>query len=430
MEQRLKKLLLFIIASVLLIPLIQFRFHCITERKLGGYSMHQGELQPQLSDTSWLDGSFQTDFEVWYKYNFGFRNTFVRFNNQINYTVFDTCIASDMVVGKNGFLFYRNYLTAYCGQDYSGDEYISLNAAKIKELQDTLHKHDITLIVALAPGPASFFPEFVPDDYSLKSGVTTYSRLTSILKNSGVDFIDFNKWFSIMKGSSSYPLYTLSGTHWSCFGAALAADSLVKYVEAKRAIQLPTLEKSGLEISQSLRLPDNDIYAVANLWQDYIPQTVAYPKWQYVASGSEPPLNLLAVGDSYFDVILYNTDLRYKCFKSIDFWSYNSVVFNANGDLVNQACDLSAGDEIQKHQVVLLIATEANYGAMYWDFVNEAHQYFCLGNKSMPDPQLKSKRVGIIRDQKWFTLLRINAQNENISVDSTLNRTARALLNQ
>ncbi|TND09432.1 MAG: sugar O-acetyltransferase [Bacteroidetes bacterium] len=413
------------ICVLLLFPALQFSLNFVKEEWLGGYQQHKPEAA--FSKKAWFKGEFQENYEAWYNENFGFRNSFVRLNNQLLFSLYDTSQVFDMVVGKEGYLFYGNYIRAYTGQDYMGEEYIRSATGKIKNLQDSLEKRGITLVVVLAPGPASYFPEYLPEKYGREGEKTIYKSMVREMTANSVNLLDFNAWFRQMKPTAKHPLITLSGTHWSCYGVALAADSLVRYVGKKRNIAMPSLYIRKMVLTDEPHLPDNDIYATANLWSPFVKQRVAYPEWEYRQPANKTHLRMIGAGDSYFDVMMRNTKISPACFDRIDFWSYNEIVYYSDGSPHISTENISAGDEILKNQVVVLMATEANYGGMFWNFLDEAHDYFCNRNTQLPDPVIKKNKVMIMKDKGWFLTLQRIAQEEKISVDSVLNRTARAM---
>jgi hypothetical protein len=75
------------------------------------------------------------------------------------------------------------------------------------------------VLVILAPGKASYFPEFIPDEMATITKLNTnYEGYKAELKESTVPFIDAHQWFRNMKDTSRYPLFPKCGIHWSKYG--------------------------------------------------------------------------------------------------------------------------------------------------------------------------------------------------------------------
>ena len=171
----------------------------------------------------------------------------------------------------------------------------------MKLAQDSLAQSGIPLLVVLAPGKASFFPEYLPQQYDgVKSGLTNYDLFSAALQQQKINTIDFRKWFLNQKEKSKYPLYPSAGIHWSNYGSWLVMDSLIRFYEDYFKSDLISLIMSEPVFSDTLQSPDNDILEAMNLLNPPSYTRMAYPRvsWED-ASGKVKP-RLYAVGDSYF----------------------------------------------------------------------------------------------------------------------------------
>ncbi len=60
------------------------------------------------------------------------------------------------------------------------------------------------MIVVLAPGKGSYFPEYIPDNYRPDSiGKQNYTAYYNALHEQQIDVIGGNDWYTAMKDSSS-----------------------------------------------------------------------------------------------------------------------------------------------------------------------------------------------------------------------------------
>ena len=103
-HNRIKKWLLVIIWSSVLVFTLQYNLKIFKERELGGNSIKKPDVQ--FTFDGWFSGEFQKSYEDWYNENFGFAKTLVRFNNQILYSCLGVSHAEEVIVGKKGHLFY------------------------------------------------------------------------------------------------------------------------------------------------------------------------------------------------------------------------------------------------------------------------------------------------------------------------------------
>ncbi|MBL0050784.1 MAG: hypothetical protein IPP29_04270 [Bacteroidetes bacterium] len=102
----------------------------------------------------------------------------------------------------------------------------------------------------------------------------------------GINLIDFNKWFVQMKDTSSSKLFPQQGIHWSYYGAYLAADSIIKYIEDKRKCDLPDYVTS-FETNQKANYGDEDLEHILNLIYKLPEYKMSYPKISFAKDSTK-----------------------------------------------------------------------------------------------------------------------------------------------
>ena len=342
--------------GVLLLPLFQESTHLFTEKRLNGFFVPAKN--PTTKFENWWNGTFQDSFELAHNEQFGLRNSFVRIHNQFEYELFKRASTNGVIVGKNDYLYEINYIKAYNGEDFIGEKAINELTRKIKILQDTLAKRNITLIVAIAPGKASYFPEFIPDELLKKSKNTNYNWLDKSLMASGANYINFSRWFMNEKETSKYPLLSKTGIHWSRYGSTLAVDSLIGYVETQRRIDMPSLVMNGIYWSDSLHDPDDDLGSAMNLVFPIPTKRMAYPNYSFENPLNKAKVRMLLIADS-FGWNLFDIAQAPYSFSEINYWYYNNQVFRS-GERPLGAVDMNACMETEQNDVVFILSTEAN----------------------------------------------------------------------
>ncbi|MFY7669143.1 MAG: hypothetical protein ACOVQG_10385, partial [Crocinitomicaceae bacterium] len=170
--ERTKRIMFYSVLIGLSIPFIQFLTHFANEKALKGAIVEP--MKPELNWDSLQNCAFQEKFEEYYNEKFGFRPSFIRLNNQLKYWMFNKVQANGVVIGKNGYLFEYNYIKSYYGLDYIGRDGIAENVERLTYIQRKLKEMNKTLIVVLAPGKGSYFPEYFPDSCKRKKGQTNY----------------------------------------------------------------------------------------------------------------------------------------------------------------------------------------------------------------------------------------------------------------
>lgn len=362
--------LFFMLLCFLFVPLFQM----ITEIKEVKPLKGDVELTPRtkFSLNSWFNGFYQDSTDKYFNDNIGFRPWLVKLRNQISFSVFDIMNAKDVIRGKENYLYEVNYIKAYNGDDFIGLDSIDFKVKQIKYLQDKLESLGKTLIVYLAPGKGSFYPEYFPDAYTKPiTDKTNYKQYSKSLKLNNVNTIDCNKWFLSMKDTCNCMLYPKYGIHWSYFGMVKAADSLIKYIEQKRNIRMPQIQITHTEKSIRVQPGDYDIGDGLNLLFQLNSDTMCYPKIKWVSDKGTIKPKVIVIGDSFY-WSMYDMGICTNSFSLGGFWYYNNEVYPESHDKKVYVHQVDLNQKIKETDVFILMVTEANLSKFSWGFVEKA----------------------------------------------------------
>lgn len=418
---KIKNILFIFLLALLALPAIQHRFKIVNIRPLDGdFTLNQ---KPSYSWGSWMDGTFQAGFDSYLEDHIGFRNFFVRLNNQIDFSLFREANADGVVVGKDRMLFEYDYIRAYTGGDFIGKETINKKMRRLKFLQGHLKdKFNIDLLFILEPSKARFYPEYIPNRY-LKDGLssTNYEYFAQLANELNIHHIDLNKYFRQFKDTSTYLLYPKYGIHWSEYSIPIIADTLINYIESIRNIELPGYEVEKFIIGDSLADCDYDVGKTMNLlWQ--LPHPVMpYPVYSFQENNSGNRPMVLAVADSYY-WNFYNTRIPTHLFANEAFWYFNAKVypdFYIGEKWVNQ---LDIKTEIEKQDIILLSVTERFLYKFDWGFIDQVYDLYA------PDysGDIIYKYENLIRlDAQWFDRVQQVSVRKNIPLKQAINDEAR-----
>jgi len=408
------------IMLVLIIPFIQGKLHFMELAPLKG-SITQHE-EPRFTFKNWFSDEYQKQQETYLNETFGFRNLFVRANNQIAFSVFNKAKANGVIVGKKNYLFEENYIKAYYGTDFIGNDSISNRMQRLKFIQDTLAKLNKTLIVVFAAGKGSFYPEYFPDKVKKEKSITNYEKHVELAQSLGLNFIDFNKYFIENKTTSKYPLYPQYGIHWSYFGMSLAADSMIRYIEKNRNIDMPGLFWDKIEMSQP-KGTDYDIADGMNIKFKLKSFEMAYPNLQIQPAEGKTRPSVLMISDSYY-WDMYDFGIS-RAFSNDHFWYYNKQIFPESFKSPLETNQVDLKEQIARHDVIIIMATEANLPGFGWGFIENAYNVFNqtdakAGSDADFQEKLAAARLYIKSDKKWMEEIMKKAAKRKISVDSMI----------
>ena len=377
---------------------------------------------PEFSWPGWFEGSYQKEYENYLEDHIGLRNFFVRVHNEIDFSLYRKPKNTGIIVGSDDYLYQMDYIDAYLGKTFIGHEAINNKCHKIKAIQDTLSTYGTELIVVLAPGKASMFPEHIPERLLKDStGINNHDAYHAAFDEYGIKYIDFNTYFREIKDSSPYPLYHKAGIHWNTYGASLARDSIVRYMEDAKDIDMPDMSYEGIEMSALPRNTDYDVGDALNIFSRVHDQPMPYYYGHhYEVEGKARP-NLMVIADSYYWTI-YNLYGNNKLWNTHDFRYYNMQLFSqGNPDKELYAISVEA---MTQFDFIMPLYTEMNLHVMANDFFEQAYALL------FESERLEQIKTNIRNDSKWYQQIVDKANERGISEEEMLQKDALWLLIQ
>lgn len=186
--------------------------------------------------TAWSDvaeASFTAKpgvFEEFLNDHAAFRNQFMTLNAAVNYRVFGVVESSDVLLGKDEWLFYKNVSDSRSLDDYQGlnlysDDELAQIAANLEALQSALAPRGMRFAVVIAPNKEGVYSEYMPDSVPAAAGETKAEALVRYLAESTDVTVVYPKQ-TLIDGKSAAPTYYKQDTHWNAYGAFLASREL------------------------------------------------------------------------------------------------------------------------------------------------------------------------------------------------------------
>lgn len=376
-----KRLLFVSFIILMLMPFAEYHLKLFNPKPLDGAfeTLDKPELK-WFTWKSWFNEKFQNDFNKSLEANIAYRNYLIRLNNQLDYTFFKQTSTNKAIIGKSDCLYEEGYILDYIGANFLGKDSIDNLLQKTKKLQLFLKKHkNIDLIIVFEPGKASFFPEYIPDKYKVeKKTISNYKYFSEQSKLLKINNLDLNAWFMKMKNKSEYPLFPKYGVHWSTYGMCLAADTLIKFIENTRNIDLPEMYWYKINVTDKLKDVDFDIELTLNLLCELPHEKMAYPEIRFKNSGTKYKPNVLTIADSYYWSI-FNNKIPDNVFNNHQFWYYNTTIYpdiwGENAKYVDHTKDK---ENIEKQDVILIMVTELNLYKSFFGFVDKVYKLYEL----------------------------------------------------
>ncbi len=410
------------ILLLLVLPGIQHYFSIFPEKPLDG--AFELEKYPEFSKSAWLDNSWQKKMSRYLNEHLGFRPLLIRCKNQLDFTLFRKLNTEGIVDGKEDWLYEYDYIREYIGEDFVGEKIIDRRIRQFKFLQEYLKKEkNIDLVLVLEPGKATVLPEYIPEKYvPEKPPVTNTEVYLKKIKRYQLQYIDLDAYFRKLKDSVAYPLYPQYGIHWSEYGAFLAADSLLHYIEKIRNIRLPALQLDSVVVSQTPRFTDYDVGKTLNLLFPLpLKQHLAYPQFHFSSSGTEKKPMVLTIADSYYWNI-FNMGIPKYVFGNEAFWYFNKKVYPDTYLHPVNVEDLNLKKEIEKQHLIFLMVTKRFLYKFDWGWTQNA--FLLYAEYPQYESRLNDYLEGIFSYEPWFKKIIQKSLKEQIPLDSVLSNEA------
>ena len=160
----------------------------------------------------------------YFQEHFAFRNELVTGNALLHGRFLETSTADGVIQGKNGWLYYKDSLDDYLGQDLLSDRSLFNIADMLSMTQQALEEKGVNFLFTIAPNKNSLYGDNMPYYDKLKvSDQTNRENLEGWLKTEKVAYADLYQ--ALMEEDEV--LYHARDSHWNNKGAALAADVLM-----------------------------------------------------------------------------------------------------------------------------------------------------------------------------------------------------------
>ena len=431
----LKYLLLWCSLGLLIFPQVQTKYHLFAEKPLNGVYRHA--IEPVNSWNSWIDGKYQDSLSKYLNENIGTHNTLVRINNQVNFSLFRFYNEKNFLVGEKNYLFEDYYINAYKGLDFIGYANMRKRVEGLQLLQERLKNLGITFIYVIEPSKVGIYPEYVPEYCHLvKPDTSNYIALSEILAEPRykINYIDFYRYFKLIRDTVSYPLYPVAGVHWSTYSSqTMVTDSLLRFMEHASGRHLLPFRLSEVTWTKDLIPPDNELAETMNLLLPFPFEPMPYGKYTTGdTTGCFYP-RVLTVADSYYWMIYSFEPLR-KVFASHDYW-YRFTAFypDSKYDKITKDSVAFLREDLKKHDFIILMTTEINLSTLF-GFVETANSF--LNEEGTPLPSETREEMiircksRIIQDKEWVELLKVHAKLRKVTLEQIIQTAAEYAVDQ
>lgn len=360
-----------------------------------------------LSFSTYRDGTYQEYLTDLSKQNTGFREFFIRNYNQVAYSCFERITNNNIVKGAGQELFLTMYINEVTGKQLE-NQYSTIENAKIEAQKnveetlrfiDTLHQHHTEFLFVFAPSKTAVYPEKIPKRY--KEQITDFSLeeyYIELFKENDIPHIDFYNYFKAIKDTISYPLYSPMASHWAESTIHFVADSILRKLESITGYKLPSIQVVDENITSDYTEYDGELERNLNLLFPLPRPAMPRPILELSDTANKDHPNLLVVGDSYFDQLMFSCFK--KAFNCWDFWEYNRYVYS-NREYYREPIDsvIDIPHTLQQADILMVISTSPMIYNYMFGFPSKAYDMYKVDETEAE--VLKTMEI-IRRNDAWY----------------------------
>jgi len=212
-----------------------------------------------------IDG-YPKAVEEYYNDHLPFRDWLIKLYNSLQVHVFRTSSNENVILGKDGWLFYSSRTDGTSMECYDGsmlftDEELAHIAANLTGAQRRLAEQGTELIVLIAPSKERIYSEYMPDHLGEPAQECMVNQVTAYLReHTDVRVVyPYEEMMAQKKADQDHLLYYRTDAHWNGRGAYIGAKALL----AEMGIEIAPLDQ--LETVAENPFPC-DLASMLNVW--------------------------------------------------------------------------------------------------------------------------------------------------------------------
>lgn len=174
-----------------------------------------------VSDNGAYNLNFLSDTAAWVGDHFFLRQELITLDNLLTATVVQTSGAEDVILGRDGWLYYDSTMDNYTGQNLMTPRELFSAATNLELMANYCREQGKQFLFVIAPNKNALYAEYMPDT-GISDPRKDAENLHKELASRQVAYVDLFALFDAQEER----LYFAHDSHWNSKGAALAADAI------------------------------------------------------------------------------------------------------------------------------------------------------------------------------------------------------------
>jgi hypothetical protein len=206
------------------------------------------------------------------------------------------------------------------------------------------------------------------------------------------------------------------------------ADTLLRSMEGLLNRPLPHIQLIDSNITRKYSRHDKELESTCNLLFPLRHPKMPWPKYtlSQIPRNYQKP-NLLVIADSYF-TLLEDSPFT-EAFGNVDYWKYNETSYSKIPERHNQLAYIDRYAAITDADVVMVMFTTMFAYDYMFGFMQTALTTFSEGDifngGEYVEKQISQIIERIKNDPKWLKMVKLQAEEEHISLDEALRNNAK-----
>ena len=188
-------------------------------------------------------------FEKYYRDHLPFREQMIGLYARVNRALFDDCIVTTVLFGRDGWFFHNNVndgdpIATYRGEDTLTTDELRQIVSNLRRTKNNLAARGIDFVLFIAPNKERVYSEYMPERYGAPAEKNGVTQLVDFLR-AHTDIKVVCAYDALMEAKAEFPEYTLyypSDTHWNGIGSYIGARLLMREL----GIELPALDRANI----------------------------------------------------------------------------------------------------------------------------------------------------------------------------------------
>lgn len=219
-KQKQGKLLCGLCLALLLIPLVGM----LAFGPSDAVSNERLAAKPRLWRGGKLNADVLSETADYFAGRFFLRPALITANSTVQAAVFRESASEDVVLGKDGWLFYADTLDDFQGTNPMTGRELFCAARNLALLQEYCTQQGTAFLFVCAPNKNTIYPEYMPGQYRKTGATSDLDRLEQALTEQGVSFCDLRE---TLTGRGTRTYYR-TDSHWNGYGSYLACGKILQ----------------------------------------------------------------------------------------------------------------------------------------------------------------------------------------------------------